>query len=141
MHNKVGRQRWGYHNNLFPASATIAIGINPVPSVDAGNAISYCAGLSSNLSASGAVSYVWSPATGLSNPNIANPIVSTTSSQTYTVTGTSNLGCTATDQVLVTVNPLPLHVVAVVFAIEAFGLTVTVTMSVFVQPNVVPVTV
>ena len=91
-----------------PASATIAIGINPVPSVDAGNAISYCAGLSSNLSASGAVSYVWSPATGLSNPNIANPIVSTTSSQTYTVTGTSNLGCTATDQVLVTVNPLPI---------------------------------
>ncbi len=91
-----------------PASATIAIGIHPTPVVSAGNAISYCAGLNSNLSASGAVSYVWSPATGLSNPNIANPIVSTSSSQTYTVTGTSNLGCTATDQVLVTVNPLPI---------------------------------
>ena len=91
-----------------PASATIAIGINPVPTVNAGNAVSYCTGLNGNLSASGAVSYIWSPTTGLSNPNIANPIVSTLSSQTYTVTGTSNLGCTATDQVLVTVNPLPI---------------------------------
>ena len=90
-----------------PASATITIGINPVPAVSAGDNVSYCTGLSGNLSASGAVSYVWSPSTGLSNPNIATPIVSANTSQTYTVTGTSALGCTAADDVLVTVNPLP----------------------------------
>lgn len=91
-----------------PASATINIGLHPTPAVSAGNDVSYCVGLNGILSASGAASYVWSPASGLSNPNIANPVVSSSSSQTYTVTGTSNLGCTATDQVLVTVNPLPI---------------------------------
>ena len=90
-----------------PASATINIGLHPTPSVNAGTDVSYCAGLSGNLSASGATSYVWAPTSSLSNANAANPVVSSATTQTYTVTGTSALGCTATDQVLVTVNSLP----------------------------------
>ncbi|RKS01850.1 T9SS sorting signal type C domain-containing protein [Flavobacterium sp. 102] len=53
------------------------------------------------------LTYAWSPATGLSATNIANPVASPTSDQTYTVTTTLN-GCTsASDSVVVTVNPKP----------------------------------
>ena len=44
---------------------------------------------------------------GLSNPNISNPITSNIYTQTYTLTVTNTLNCTATDQVVVTIKPLP----------------------------------
>jgi hypothetical protein len=51
--------------------------------------------------------YAWSPATGLSATNIANPVATPSSTQTYSVTTTYN-GCTsAADTVVVTVNPKP----------------------------------
>lgn len=62
-----------------------------------------CTGASANLNATGGTAYSWSPATGLSNPNIANPVATPASTTTYTVTVTQN-GCTATDQVILTVN-------------------------------------
>ena len=60
---------------------------------------------SATLTASGGVSYAWSPATGLSNPNIANPVFTATTAGTftYTVTATSASGCTATASVTLTV--------------------------------------
>ncbi|HMQ77397.1 MAG TPA: PKD domain-containing protein, partial [Flavobacteriales bacterium] len=50
-------------------------------------------------------SYSWSPTTGLSDPNIANPTANPGSTTTYTVTVTQNgqPGCVGTDQVTVTV--------------------------------------
>ena len=50
-------------------------------------------------------SYSWAPMAGLSNPNIANPICTATTTTNYTLTITDDNGCTATDQVLVTVQP------------------------------------
>ena len=44
---------------------------------------------------------------GLSDPNIKNPVASPTVTTTYVVTVTGANGCSATDDVLVTVNPLP----------------------------------
>ena len=65
-----------------------------------------CEGESVSLSASGATSYLWSPATGLSsssgNSVTANPDVTTT----YTITGTDN-GCTDDETITVTVNLNP----------------------------------
>ena len=60
---------------------------------------------SAMLTASGGVSYVWSPAAGLSDPNIANPVFTATAAGTflYTVTATSASGCTATASVTLTV--------------------------------------
>ena len=52
-------------------------------------------------------SYAWSPTTGLSNPNIANPVATPSSTTTYTVTATSADGCTATNSVTVYVTPYP----------------------------------
>src|SRR5690606_41366138 len=40
--------------------------------------------------------YKWTPATGLSNPNIANPVASPTSTTNYIVTVTSASSCTGT---------------------------------------------
>jgi gliding motility-associated-like protein len=50
-----------------------------------------------------AYTYQWEPATGLSNPNIANPMASPNSTTVYTVTVTDSFGCTDTDQITVNV--------------------------------------
>ncbi|GAB4425114.1 MAG: hypothetical protein OHK0039_42660 [Bacteroidia bacterium] len=55
----------------------------------------------------GATNYTWTPTTGLSNPNIFNPIASPTVTTTYTVSATFPGGCTATDQVTINVNTGP----------------------------------
>ena len=69
---------------------------------DAGSIGSWSIEITSNEPA--AVAYSWSPATFLSATNVANPTASgMLSTQTYTVTATSN-GCSNTDQVVVTVN-------------------------------------
>ena len=70
-----------------------------------------CSGESTTLTASGANTYVWSPATALSATTgitvQANPTVTTV----YTVTGTAP-GCTGSNTVTVTVNPLPVVTVS-----------------------------
>ena len=65
------------------------------------------AGQSLQLLASGGTSYLWSPATGLSNVNIANPVASPTQTTIYTVIIGNLFGCSDTLQVVVTVVPTP----------------------------------
>ncbi|KAA9034435.1 T9SS type A sorting domain-containing protein [Ginsengibacter hankyongi] len=81
---------------------------NTKPTANAGNDVTLnCTTGSTTLGASGGVSYSWSPATGLSATNIANPTATPTSTTTYTVTVTGSNGCTATDDVTVTVSTTP----------------------------------
>ena len=83
------------------ATSTTTVVVNPLPAVNAGNDVSVCQNLSTTLTATGASTYVWSPV-------ITNGIAFVpTATTTYTVTGTSAAGCVNTDQVIVTVNPLP----------------------------------
>ena len=56
---------------------------------------------------SNATAYSWSPTTGVSNPAIANPVLSPNATTTYTVTGTLGT-CTATSTFKVTVNTVNL---------------------------------
>ena len=80
-------------------SITITINTPPVMTVTA-NPGTICPGQSTTLTASGANTYNWMPG-NLSGPTIVvNPAVTTT----YTVTGTSIAGCTASAQVTVTVS-------------------------------------
>ncbi len=61
-----------------------------------------CNGILVQLSASGAATYQWSPAAGLSSTTIANPIATlTTDDATYVVTGVSAGGCISTDTVTI----------------------------------------
>lgn len=85
-------------------TATVVVTVNPIPLVNAGVDASVCPGSSTNLAASGATSYSWLPATGLSATNIPNPIATPAATTSYTVTGTA-LGCSATDVVVITVYP------------------------------------
>ena len=74
---------------------------------NAGSDIALCHGGSTQLQASGGNTYSWSPTTGLDDPGIANPIASADSTTTYTVTVSKDGRCPATDEVEVTINPLP----------------------------------
>lgn len=80
----------------------VTVTVNPLPAVNAGIDQTVCIGTSITLTASGASTYTWSPV--ITNGTPFTPGVGTT---TYTVTGTSTAGCVNTDQVDVTVNPLP----------------------------------
>jgi len=51
------------------------------------------------------ISWSWTPMTGLSNPNIQNPIVTAFKSETYTVKATNKAGCEITKEINVTVTP------------------------------------
>ena len=78
------------------------------PNANAGaNQTTTCTNPTQVLSGSGGGTYSWSPSTGLSNPNIANPTANPASNQTYTLTVTGTNGCTDTDAVTVTVNETP----------------------------------
>ncbi len=88
------------------ATATVAINVNPLPALTT-TPVSICAGGSAPLAVSGAATYVWSPATGLSCTSCASPVASPATTTTYTVTGTNAAGCTASQTLVVTVNPLP----------------------------------
>lgn len=76
---------------------------------DAGKDKFICPGasVSLNVVATGAVSYSWSPAAGLSNPSVANPIASPGATTTYVVAVTNASGCVDLDTVMVTIVPLP----------------------------------
>jgi uncharacterized repeat protein (TIGR01451 family)/gliding motility-associated-like protein len=51
--------------------------------------------------------YAWLPITGLSDATISNPVANPSSTTTYTLTVTNTAsGCTASDEVIVTVDPL-----------------------------------
>lgn len=87
--------------------ATLNVTITPLPTVLISGTDAICPGGSTNLTASGATSYTWSPALGLSATTGANVTASPATTTTYTVTGTDGSGCTATDDIVITVNPLP----------------------------------
>ncbi|RAU83547.1 Ig-like domain-containing protein [Pontibacter arcticus] len=75
------------------------------PVANAGEDVNVEQGKAVTLSASGGVKYSWSPAAGLSDATLANPLAMPKQTTTYTVTITTAEGCTATDQVVVTVLP------------------------------------
>ena len=91
-------------DNGCTGTTDMTIFVNTPSPVNAGADVTTCNGQNIQLNASGSSTYQWSPATGLSNPNISNPMASPATTTTYTVTGTDVNGCTSTDQVTVTVS-------------------------------------
>lgn len=90
-------------------SVTTDIEVNPEPVLVASDE-TICFGDNVQLNISGVGtggSYSWTPATGLSCTNCDNPIANPTSTTVYTITGTTDKGCSADINSIVTVNPLP----------------------------------
>lgn len=90
------------------ATDSVLVTVAQLPVAFAGFDQGVCAGSNAQLNASGGVTYQWSPATGLSNPNSQNPVVTFSSdTATYTVTVIDQNGCSNTDQVTVWQEQLP----------------------------------
>jgi len=91
-----------FSENGCVTSNSVTITVPEELIADAGEDITLCTGGSTSLNATGGASYSWLPVTGLSNPNIFNPIASPNQSTIYTVLVSDEFGCTSTD--IITVN-------------------------------------
>jgi gliding motility-associated-like protein len=81
--------------------------VNPFLQQSTPNA-NVCLGKTVTLKANGAVSYVWSPTTGLSSSTDSTVTVKPDTTITYTVIGTGVKGCfTDTSKIVLTVFPIP----------------------------------
>jgi gliding motility-associated-like protein len=88
-------------NNNCTDIDSVVVTVFPAPPADAGSDVDICNGDSTDLTASGGVSYLWST-TEITATITVNPSITTT----YIVTVTGNNGCTASDNVVVNVMPL-----------------------------------
>jgi len=92
----------GTKNGCYDTSYHSII-IKPSPVVKASADITLCLGNSAKLSATGALTFQWSPFEGLSCADCPNPTVLPDISTPYIVAGYNNLGCPGYDTVNVTV--------------------------------------
>lgn len=90
-------------------SATHAFTVYPTPSVGASSSVASCGGLYT-LTATGAVSYSWSPSAGLSCPTCSVTTFNPSGATNFVVTGTNAYGCTDTGMLTVTSNRIYGHV-------------------------------
>jgi hypothetical protein len=94
------------------ATTTVTVTVNPLPAVSIAGITTLCAGGSATLTASGANAYIWSDGVN----TFGGPVqtLSPAATTTYTVTGSSLSGCSATTTVTVLVNaPISVSVNAV----------------------------
>lgn len=87
------------------SSKSITITASPTVTIDPVSA-TIASGQSVQLTASGAITYAWSPPDGLSAVDISNPMAAPLVSTTYTVTGTDN-GCNGMATITVDVTGSP----------------------------------
>ena len=85
----------------------VSIDIDALPIVDAGPDVELCLGDTVQLNASGGLIYVWNIDPSLSDYIIPDPLAYPTSDITYTVTATDGNDCSNSDDVSVTILPLP----------------------------------
>jgi gliding motility-associated-like protein len=79
----------------------VTIIVHPLPKINAGMDDTITVGSSVQLVVTGGIQYNWSPAYGLSNTGIYNPIAGPDTSTTYIVKGTDVFGCVNYDTVRV----------------------------------------
>lgn len=100
---------WGFIATTGGATniQTICFDVPPPPPITLADA-TICAGDSYQLNAPpGFETYQWTPATGLNNPNIANPIATPTTTTTYTLVATELCGGVSSDSMTLTVLDVP----------------------------------
>ncbi|MBK7965001.1 MAG: proprotein convertase P-domain-containing protein [Bacteroidetes bacterium] len=100
-------------SNGCVGSSQVTVTVNDLPTVTATANADICVGQSANLSANGALTYSWSPSTGLNQSTGVTVVASPVSSTNYTVVGTDINGCTGTALANVNVNDIPAAVSAI----------------------------
>lgn len=88
-----------YATNAFAGNDTVVTDNHPLP-----------------LQGSGGLLYTWSPADGLSNPSIANPIALIKKSTAYVLTAYTPMGCASTDTINIKVFKGPAIYIPNVFS-------------------------
>ncbi|MBU6204419.1 MAG: PKD domain-containing protein [Bacteroidetes bacterium] len=86
----------------------VVVIVNPLPNASAGIDTAICLNDNAQLQASGGIQYQWSPLTDITNPNTATPTVNPTVQTTYTVSVTDANGCVNTDDLVISILPLPI---------------------------------
>ncbi|HMC96594.1 MAG TPA: gliding motility-associated C-terminal domain-containing protein, partial [Flavobacteriales bacterium] len=86
---------------------SMTVVVNPLPVLEAGADVAVCDGSSVVLGATGSGSFAWSPSSGLNDPTVPNPTASPAATTLYTVVLTDGNGCSSTDSLTVSVDPLP----------------------------------
>jgi uncharacterized repeat protein (TIGR01451 family) len=92
------------------SNQSISVTINPAPTANAGNPVSICSGSNVTIGTAAIAghTYSWSPTTGLSAANVAQPTANPTIATTYTVTVRNTAtGCTNTSSVVVSMTAQP----------------------------------
>ncbi len=85
-------------------TTTIIVTVNPNPTITVDTLLlPICSGTSATLTASGAITYTWAPATGLNATTGDNVIATPATTTTYYVRGTGAFDCTSTDSEVVNV--------------------------------------
>jgi len=85
-------------------SDTVDIIVNAVPDIIASDDVIICRGDTTTLTVSGGVEYTWSPDPLIPCVDCSSVEVSPSTTTNYLVMGTDANGCSATDEVLVTVD-------------------------------------
>ena len=87
---------------------TITVGFTDNLTLTASNDTTVCAGAPVQLqaAATAGATYTWTPTSGLSNPNISNPVAIVNTAATFTVRATLN-GCVKTDPVNIAIKANP----------------------------------
>ena len=100
-----------YSGNLYATNSSgckdtsaINVEVYAKPTINAGADITICQGTAQPIGATGAISYEWSPSTGLSCVNCATPMANPATAQVYSVVGTTAQGCTNADSIKVAVQ-------------------------------------
>ncbi len=89
----------------YDSSFQVRVTVNPKPIVDITKSNDLdCSKPESQLIASGAVQYNWTPSTGLDNPSTYNPVASPNATTLYIVTGTNSNGCSNKDSIKIYVK-------------------------------------
>ncbi|MCW3110212.1 MAG: internalin, partial [Segetibacter sp.] len=86
--------------NCFSDTQSVKVTVVPLPTINAGPDLQVMTGADVTLQATASndvVKYAWSPADYLSCTNCATPVSSPKSDITYTVTGITQFGCSASD--------------------------------------------
>lgn len=87
-------------------SATVRVNVLPNAVIYLPDSVVLYPGQSYEMNPQGnALYYTWFPGVGMTNPNIANPIVSPITNTRYYVTGRTEAGCSVTDSIDVFIAP------------------------------------